>query len=219
MTDALAIDDVITASGASIDCRLGVGQRVRILCGTDDARTSLLATLSGMVAPHGGRLRYFGRDPYAMRNDEMLELYRRVGIVPGEGGLISNLKAWENVVLPSWYHDGRDASALEAKAAELFQALGFTTERLRGFLALLPERLSIHEARGTAFVRTWLMEPEIVIYDAPFSGLERATAQRWLDALNAFHAERTHRISIYLLPDDAFSERVDADKTVLLKKG
>lgn len=214
MSDAPVIfDDIVTVSDAKIDCRVDAGKSLRILCATDAARTEIADLLVGAMAPRRGHVRYFGRDFYAMREAERLLLYRRVGFVPRDGGLISNLKSWENVVLPMWYHERRDASALDEQAAAFFGALGFTAEHLRAFMGLLPERTSVYEERSVALVRTWLMKPDVIVYDAPFSNLERGAATRLLDVARDVQRQ-TGCVSIYLLPDEPFSGRVETDRTI-----
>ena len=101
-----------------------------------------------------------------------------VGVVAGDGGLIGNLKVWENLVLPVAYRGGAPLAELEARAERLFREAGILRARFAELCAGLPDRLSAFERRLAVFVRAMLAEPEIMVYDALFDGLARADAER-----------------------------------------
>ena len=64
------------------------------------------ALLTGRLPPASGRLCLLGEDLYAAPREKALALFREVGIVREGGGLVSNLRAWENILLPVSYHAG-----------------------------------------------------------------------------------------------------------------
>jgi phospholipid/cholesterol/gamma-HCH transport system ATP-binding protein len=158
----------------------------------------------------------WGENLYALGESKRLSIFQRIGVVPEGGGLISNLKAWENLMLPAWYHRGVTARAGEREVVEIFRRLGEGENDLRRWLGRLPDQLSLPEKRFVAMARAMLMQPEILIYDFTFTGLERETAQRLMDLTREYHAEKSGRVSLYLCPDDAASERLPADRTINL---
>jgi len=77
-------------------------------------------------------------------------------------------------------------------------------------------QLSLYERRVVALARAMLMEPDILIYDFTFAGLERDAAQQLMKLTGEFHGRKAGRVSLYLCPDDAVSARLAADSTITL---
>jgi ABC-type lipoprotein export system ATPase subunit len=102
-----------------------------------------------------------------------------VVIVPHNGGLISNLRVAENIVLPVQYHGIEVAGNLEDNVAELLGQCGLESETAISELLLkLPDQLTLYEKRLVGFVRAMLMSPELIIYDSMNEGLSRKELAR-----------------------------------------
>jgi phospholipid/cholesterol/gamma-HCH transport system ATP-binding protein len=189
------------------------GQTARITCASQDERLWVWKTLTGVSPPVKGNLIIRGRSLYRASAAERPALLREIGWVPQDGGLVSNLKTWENLILPVSYHKGTAAAELEEEVTRLFARLAVTGPALRALMSCLPDRLHPLEQRWIATVRAMLMRPDIIVYDAPFSGVERDHAQTLLRLITDFHRENPARVSVFLLPNEPFSERVPADVT------
>ncbi len=97
-----------------------------------------------------------------------------VVIVPHNGGLISNLRVWENIILPVQYHGIEVAGKLEDSVVSLLLQSGLEDEAAVSSLLLkLPDQLTLYEKRLAGFVRAMLMAPELIIYDSMNEGLSR----------------------------------------------
>ncbi len=211
------LEKVSTRTFNNLTCRASAGQVVRFMCAVQEQREELWGVMTGASAPQSGRVDLARRDVLALTEQQRLEWLQQVGTVPHDGGLISNLKAWENIVLPVWYHRGTAAAEIEKTVVTIFQTLGLEDEVLRHLMRRLPDQLSVTERRWVAMVRAMIMEPPIMIYDAPFTGVEREAATRMLKVLLEFHRARGDRVSLFLLPDEPFSERVSADIKIALE--
>jgi phospholipid/cholesterol/gamma-HCH transport system ATP-binding protein len=195
---------------------LDSGGSAKILFDSEDRKNILFGLLAGLQRPEAGKVLFFGEDLFAHEEKERLVLFQRIGVVPAHGGLISNLKAWENLLLPAWYHRGLTAEQAERPVAEIFDQLEPGEAGLKQRMGELPGQLSLYERRVVALARAMLMEPDILIYDFTFTGLERDTAQRLMKLTGEFHGRKAGRVSLYLCPDDAVSARLMADQTINL---
>ncbi len=140
------------------------------------------------------------------------QLVRRLGeaaplaIVAPRGGLVGNLKVWENLVLPIAYHENERGAApldeFEPRAEGLFRELGILRERFAELCALLPDRLTEFERRLTAFVRAMLAEPEIMLYDGLFDGLTRAEIETATRFDRLFRLHFPFRTALYVDAED-----------------
>ena len=102
-----------------------------------------------------------------------------VFLVPHNGGLISNLRVWENIILPVQYHGVEVAGILEENVAQLLGKCGMEDENaISELLMKLPDQLSLYEKRLVGFIRAMLMSPELIIYDAINEGLSRKELAR-----------------------------------------
>jgi len=192
------------------------GGTAKILFDSEDRKSLLFGMLAGLLRPEAGRILFFGEDLFANPENERLALFQRIGVVPADGGMISNLKAWENLLLPAWYHRGMTAREAERPVAEIFEQLEPGEDGLKRRMGELPDRLSLYERRGVALTRAMLMDPDVLIYDFTFAGLERDAAQRLMKLTGEFHGRKAGRISLYLCPDDAVSARLTVDSTFTL---
>lgn len=110
-----------------------------------------------------------------------------VGWVPENGGLISNLKTWENVTLPLWYHGRRRIAEAEDKIAHWLAALGLEGEATERFMASPAGRLTTVERKRAGLLRGLLLAPQVLVVDAAlFDGLVQDMRANWAAALDEF---------------------------------
>jgi ABC-type transporter Mla maintaining outer membrane lipid asymmetry ATPase subunit MlaF len=189
----------VTAGGLrEASFALAPGDGARLLLSSAADVTLLLRLVVGTERPEGGQILLFGRDLAEAGDAERLALAARAGIVWPSGGFVSNLKTWENILLPLWYHERRAAADLENEAVALLGRLGLDAGRIPDFLAALPGSLPEREQYILGVARAMLMDAELMIYaglldriDAPTGALLAAEAAR-------HHARRAGRASLYL---------------------
>lgn len=182
---------------------------------TDLEKNLLLRVLTGLTRVESGKVLIFGRDLSTASYIELNETRKRIGVVLNTGGLVSNLKVWENAALPAAYHASLSDLELGKKVSDIFERIGYETEDLN----MLPGLLPAYKKRLAGLARAMLMEPDIMIYDSVFEGLKSDIKANVVKAVIEFHKEKNGRISVFLdlgkgLPDD-----VRTDNSLMLKKG
>lgn len=212
----IRFNQVSDGSMQGLSFAFGQGATAKILFGSDDQKSELYAVLTGLHRPGAGRVFLFDEDLYALKERERLQLFRRIGVVPEDGGMISNLKAWENLLLPAWYHRGITAREAERDVVTIFRQLGLDEADLKKRMGRLPDQLTLYEKRAVALVRAMLMEPDILIYDFIFAGLDREAARRLMKITEGYHSRKAGRISVFLCPEEAISAQLPADHTINL---
>lgn len=119
--------------------------------------------------------------------------------VAANGGLISNLRVWENIVLPAQYHGIEAGGSLNVAVSALFDKCGWRDEKtLSEMLRKLPDQLTLYEKRLAAFVRAMLMAPEFMVYDAIHEGLSPREAQKTARFNRVFRLYYPFRTSVLL---------------------
>jgi ABC-type transporter Mla maintaining outer membrane lipid asymmetry ATPase subunit MlaF len=130
---------------------------------------------------------------------DALAAHPNTSIVANNGGLISNLRVWENVTLPVQYHGVQVRGKLEDNVVNLFENAGVRDEKtLSTLLSKLPDQLSLFEKRLVGFVRSMLMAPEMIVYDALHEGLSRREMEKTARFDRIFRLHFPFRTSVLL---------------------
>ena len=129
-------------------------------------KSTLLAALTGELAPAAGSVEVFGR-PVPRRRRELLELRKGIGVLLQGNGLLTDLSVAENVALPLRTHT-RLADALVRRIVDFkLHAVG-----LRAAADAYPRELSGGMARRVALARALALDPPLMVYDEPLTGLD-----------------------------------------------
>jgi len=145
-------------------------------------KTTLLRLLMGMIRPQSGSVEVFGESVPQLARAPLYRLRQRVGMLFQNGALLTDLSVFENVAFPLREHTKLPESLLRRLVLMKLQAVG-----LRGAAALMPAELSGGMARRVALARAIVMDPELLIYDEPFVGLDPISmgmVLRLIQALN-----------------------------------
>lgn len=146
---------------------------------------------------------------------DALAEYPNSAIVSNYGGLISNLRVWENIALPAQYHDIEVGGKLEDTVVNLFDKCGLRDEKtLTALLLKLPDQLSLYEKRLVGFVRAMLMTPEIMVYDSLHEGLSPREMQKTARFNRVFRLYYPFRTSV-LLSFDEYRDVEEARQVII----
>lgn len=113
-----------------------------------------------------------------------------VAWVAAHGGLISNLKVWENITLPLWYHASRDAGETERNLTYWLGVMGLEQEMFAEFMAAPPYRLEPWQRKFAGLLRALVQAPKVLVIDAVvFEEVQARLTSRWITALEAYAAQ------------------------------
>jgi predicted ABC-type transport system involved in lysophospholipase L1 biosynthesis ATPase subunit len=152
-----------------------MGGEHRATAANEAFKSRLLGAVLELKAQSGARLAVLGREADALAPRERAALRARVAFLPGAGGLISNLNAWENIALPLGYHAPRRLRGLAPKVYALLEQLGV---KPRTLLAKLPEDMTLFEKKLAGYVRMLIEEPDLVLAENLADGLESEERRR-----------------------------------------
>jgi phospholipid/cholesterol/gamma-HCH transport system ATP-binding protein len=130
-------------------------------------KTTLLRLITGQASAERGTVRVFGEEVAQMSQSQLFALRRRMGMLFQNGALLTDLDVYENVAFPLRAHTDLTEDLVRQLVLTKLHAVG-----LRGAARLMPSELSGGMARRVALARAIVMDPEILIYDEPFVGLD-----------------------------------------------
>jgi phospholipid/cholesterol/gamma-HCH transport system ATP-binding protein len=130
-------------------------------------KTTLLRLISGTLKPDEGEVRVAGRAMHELDEHELYGMRRRMGMLFQFGALFTDLSVFDNVAFPIREHTGLP----EAMVRDLVM-MKLTTVGLRGAQHRMPAELSGGMARRVALARAIALDPMLILYDEPFTGLD-----------------------------------------------
>ncbi|MEO6974643.1 MAG: hypothetical protein ABI144_02060 [Gallionella sp.] len=115
---------------------------------------------------------------------------RNVAWVAADGGLISNLRIWENVTLPVWYHDRREVMETEQNIRHSLGVLGLRQDEFGAFMVAQPDRIESWQRKLAGLLRGLLQKSPVMVVDAAlFDDVNARLAGCWMSALESCAAE------------------------------
>lgn len=194
-------------------CEIQAGSSALIVTSGEAESNIFTRLFSALSTPSAGSISINSQDLATLDSEQIYDLRHRIGIVPAHGGLISNLKVWENITLPTVYHRGAVSPEEEAAASAYLEQLGY-----RGNLMALPAHLSLQEKRSVALVRTWLTQPDIVVYNHCYEDLPAQELATFSRLASEFHTTCSDRISLYLTSSADLAAKLKVDRILHLHK-
>lgn len=140
-------------------------------------------------------------------NQEPLEVSRpgNIGWIPANGGLISNLKTWENITLPLWYHGERQTQSTEQTVMRWLLELGMEKEKWEAFMASPAAHLNLAEHKIACLLRALLLAPQLLLVDAAlFDDVDADSVKIWITVLEK-HVRETDSRAVLVVTSAATS--------------
>ena len=143
------------------------GKVTAILGGSGCGKTTLLRLIGGVHAVNRGTVRFDGEVVDARDKEQLFRLRRRLGMLFQFGALFTDLSVFENVAFPLREHTDLDDTMIRDIVLMKLNAVG-----LRGAAQLRISEISGGMARRVALARAIALDPELIMYDEPFAGLD-----------------------------------------------
>ncbi|MEF9996019.1 MAG: ABC transporter ATP-binding protein [Burkholderiaceae bacterium] len=202
-----------------VSLRFPRGRVIAIMGGSGMGKTTLLKLIGGLLAPRAGTICIGGEWVDTRQREALFALRRRIGMLFQFGALFTDLSVFDNVAFPLREHSRLPEPMIRDLVLMKLNAVG-----LRGAAPLKPAEISGGMARRVALARAIALDPELIMYDEPFAGLDPISLgvtanliRRLNDALHATSIIVTHDVTeTFLIADYIYvisSGRVAAEGT------
>lgn len=158
------------------------GKVTALMGASGGGKTTILRLIGGQNRAQSGELLFDGEDVTSMSQQQLYAARRRMGMLFQFGALFADLSVFENVAFPLREHTDLSEALIRDIVLMKLNAVG-----LRGTRDMMPSEVSGGMARRIALARAIALDPELVMYDEPFSGLDPislGTAARLIRQLN-----------------------------------
>ena len=143
------------------------GKVVAIMGQSGCGKTTLLRIIGGVHMPTQGRARVLGALTGELDQDGLYAMRRRMGMLFQFGALFTDMSVYDNVAFQMREHTDLPHDIIHDLVMLKLQAVG-----LRGAARLMPSELSGGMARRVALARAIALDPQLMLYDEPFTGLD-----------------------------------------------
>jgi len=143
------------------------GSVVGIMGQSGCGKTTLLRIIAAQYLPVSGTARVLGEATFELDRDALYRMRRRMGMLFQFGALFTDMSVYENVAFPLREHTALPEDLIHDLVMLKLEAVG-----LRGAAQLMPAELSGGMARRVALARSIALDPQLILYDEPFTGLD-----------------------------------------------
>ncbi len=195
-----------------VDLAVPRGSVLALMGVSGGGKTTVLRLIGRLLDPMAGQVRLDGVDLATLDRDGLYAARRRMGMLFQFGALFTDLSVYDNVAFPLREHSGLAEDMIRDLVLMKLDAVG-----LRGARDLMPSEVSGGMARRVALARAIALDPELMLYDEPFAGLDpisMGVAARLIRELN-----RSLGITSIVVSHDVDETFSIADQVVFLANG
>jgi phospholipid/cholesterol/gamma-HCH transport system ATP-binding protein len=143
------------------------GKLIAVMGGSGSGKTTVLRLIGGQIRPQRGTVSVNGEVVHQLDTENLYRLRRKMGMLFQFGALFTDLTVFENVAFPLREHTDLPEEVLRDLVLMRLNAVG-----LRNAAKLKPNEISGGMARRVALARAIALDPELIMYDEPFAGLD-----------------------------------------------
>ncbi|KGQ69924.1 ABC transporter ATP-binding protein [Chelonobacter oris] len=148
-----------------LNLKVETGKITAIMGPSGIGKTTLLKLIGGQLFPDSGQILFDGEDITRLSNSRLYQVRKRMGMLFQSGALFTDISTFDNVAFPLREHSHLPEALVRQLTLLKLEAVG-----LRGAAGLMPSELSGGMARRVALARAVALDPDLVMYDEPFTG-------------------------------------------------
>jgi phospholipid/cholesterol/gamma-HCH transport system ATP-binding protein len=188
-------------------------ENIVLLGKSGGGKSVLLKIIVGLIEPDQGEVIVLGNDMNKISESDLIVLRKKIGYLFQEGALYDSMTVGENI---SFSYKRKDK---EKTPDEIEEAVMNALKRvgLSEAIDKMPDELSGGMKKRVALARTMILEPEIILYDEPTTGLDPVTAKEIIRLI--VDMKEKFGISSIIATHDMLCARMTADRIMVLHEG
>lgn len=189
------------------------GEMLAVMGRSGSGKSVLIKCVVGLIEPDDGRIEVLGEDISNLDQHEMDDLRADIGYLFQGSALYDSMTVRENLEFPLRRHEEKfDLDKTDEMVKEALEHVDLT-----GAIDLMPAELSGGMARRVALARALILQPKIIFYDEPTTGLDPITAREITQLMKDI--QKKYNASSLIITHDVDCVRRVADRVVLLVDG
>ena len=197
---------------SGLDLEVAEGELLTIIGPSGCGKSVLVKHVIGLLRPDAGSIRVDGQEIVGLPERQMTAVRRQFGMLFQQSALFDSMNVLDNVTFPLVEHARMPRRQMEEKAVARLHQLG-----LEGVENKFPAELSGGMRKRVGLARATILEPRIVIYDEPMTGLDPIMCENVEDMI--LTARRALKVTSLVISHDMASTFRMADKVAMLFGG
>lgn len=196
-----------------INLQLKKGENVVVLGKSGQGKSVTIQCIVGMLTPNKGTVKVFGNDVAQMDEEQLKELRVKIGFLFQSGALYDSMTVRENMEFPlTRIKKMTDQAEIDKLVEEALDGVG-----LKDAIDKMPSDLSGGMRKRAGLARTLIMQPEIMLYDEPTTGLDPITSREISELI--LRMQEKYKTSSIIITHDMECARITADRIVIMNDG
>lgn len=197
----------------NISLKLYNGENLVILGKSGSGKSVLIKCIVRLLNPDGGTINIFGRNVHSLNNKELAEVRKKIGFLFQSGALYDSMTVRQNLEFPLRRIKNKlTEKEVNEKVNEVLENVG-----LADALNKMPSQLSGGMRKRISLARTLVIDPLIMLYDEPTTGLDPVTSDEISSLIN--DVRKKYKTSSLIITHDIECARATADRIIMLHDG
>ncbi|HTO87373.1 MAG TPA: ABC transporter ATP-binding protein [Thermoanaerobaculia bacterium] len=197
---------------AGVDLKIRKGEVLCVLGPSGSGKSVTLRHINGLTKPDDGDVRVFGQSIVPLDEEELAPIRRRLAMLFQGGALFDSMNVEANIAFPLREHTNKTDAEIADAVAEKLKMVG-----LSGIQRKMPAELSGGMRKRVALARSIALEPEIILYDEPTTGLDPLTSEKIAQLIVDLNVRL--RTTSVVVTHDIVTARTVADRLAFLYQG
>jgi phospholipid/cholesterol/gamma-HCH transport system ATP-binding protein len=196
-----------------VSLKLYNGENLVVLGKSGSGKSVLIKCIVRLLKPDEGTIDVFGKNVSSLNRDDLKELRKKIGFLFQSGALYDSMTVKQNLEFPlRRIKKNLAQKEIDEKVKEVLENVG-----LSGALNKMPSQLSGGMRKRISLARTIIVDPMIMLYDEPTTGLDPVTSDEISSLIN--DVQKKYKTSSIIITHDIECARSTANRIVLLHEG
>ena len=197
----------------NINLEVTRGENIVVLGKSGQGKSVTIQCLVGLLTPDSGSIKVFGDEVTTMTDDELKQLRMKIGFLFQSGALFDSMTVRENLEFPlTRILKLKDQHEIDERVNEVLEGVG-----LPDAIDKLPSDLSGGMRKRIGLARTLIINPEIMLYDEPTTGLDPITSREISELI--LNMQKKYKTTSIIITHDMECARITADRVVIMNDG
>lgn len=193
--------------------KLNLGENLVVLGKSGTGKSVLIKCIVGLLSIDGGTIEVYGENVATLNRKQLASLRQKTGFLFQSGALYDSMTVRENLEFPlRRIRKELNEKQISDKVAEVLENVG-----LKDALHKMPSELSGGMRKRISLARTIVVDPKIILYDEPTTGLDPVTSDE-ISAL-ILEVQKKYKTSSIIITHDIECAKITANRLLMLNKG
>jgi len=196
-----------------INLDLHHGENLAILGRSGQGKSVTIKCIIGLMEQDGGTINVLGKEISELDDAALKEVQVKIGFLFQGGALFDSMTVGDNLAFPlSRVLKLKNKKEIDARVNEMLDSVG-----LKDAISKMPGELSGGMRKRIALARTLIMQPEVVLYDEPTTGLDPITAKEISELI--VNMQHKYKSSSLIITHDITCARMTANRMLVMESG